>query len=111
MGAVGALAAVRVAIPLAALAASGRALPGLPRYEYDGLTGDATGFYAATREFIASRRDVHRPPYEDVADFEEYTRLYRESWSEPVMRWLLSTIATAMIFDDHDVHDDWNISA
>ena len=26
------------------------------------------------------------------------------------MRWLLSTIATAMIFDDHDVHDDWNIS-
>jgi hypothetical protein len=42
------------AIPLAALAASGRALPGLPRYEYEGLTGDATGFYAATREFIAS---------------------------------------------------------
>ena len=27
------------------------------------------------------------------------------------MRWLLSVIPTAMIFDDHDVHDDWNISA
>jgi hypothetical protein len=52
--ALGALAAVRIAIPLAALAASGHALPGLPRYEYDGLTGDATGFYAAAREFMAS---------------------------------------------------------
>ena len=52
--ALGALAAIRVAIPVAALAASGDALPGLPRYEYAGLTGDATGFYAATREFIAS---------------------------------------------------------
>jgi hypothetical protein len=54
LGALAALAAIRVAIPLAALAASGEALPGLPRYEYAGLTGDATGFYAATREFIAS---------------------------------------------------------
>ena len=27
------------------------------------------------------------------------------------MRWLLSVIPTAMIFDDHDVHDDWNISS
>jgi hypothetical protein len=63
-----------------------------------------------TRDFIAERRDIHRPPYEDVADFEEYTQLYRESWGEPVMRWLLSTLASAMLFDDHDVHDDWNIS-
>ena len=57
---------------------------------------------------VAPRHD--EPPGEEVADFEEYTRLYWESWGEPVMRWLLSTIATAMIFDDHDVHDDWNIS-
>ena len=42
--------------------------------------------------------------------FEEYTRLYRDSWSDPVMRWLLSTISSAMVFDDHDVYDDWNIS-
>ena len=27
------------------------------------------------------------------------------------MRWLLSVIPSAMIFDDHDVHDDWNTSA
>jgi phosphodiesterase/alkaline phosphatase D-like protein len=45
-----------------------------------------------------------------VADFEEYTRLYRESWSEPRIRWLFSTVPSAMIFDDHEVIDDWNIS-
>jgi hypothetical protein len=27
-----------------------------------------------------------------------------------VIRWLLSTVPTAMLFDDHDTHDDWNIS-
>ena len=63
----------------------------------------------ATREFIEARRGKEAPK-EQVADFEEYTRLYRESWSEPDIRWLLSTVPTVMIFDDHDVHDDWNIS-
>jgi hypothetical protein len=33
-----------------------------------------------TRAFIRKRRDVRKPPGEEVADFEEYTRLYRESW-------------------------------
>ncbi|MDP9257189.1 MAG: alkaline phosphatase family protein [Actinomycetota bacterium] len=64
-----------------------------------------------TREFMRSRRDVRQPPGEQVADFEEYTRLYREAWSDPDIRWLLSTVPSTMIFDDHDVHDDWNISA
>jgi hypothetical protein len=64
-----------------------------------------------TREFIRERRDTTRPPGEEIADFEEYTRLYREAWGEPTVRWLLSTMPTAMIFDDHDVHDDWNTSA
>jgi hypothetical protein len=62
------------------------------------------------RAFIRSRRDPAVPPGETVGDFEEYTRLYRESWSEPYIRWLLSTVPTAMVFDDHDVHDDWNTS-
>jgi hypothetical protein len=33
-----------------------------------------------TREFIRARRDVSKAPHKEVADFEEYTRLYRESW-------------------------------
>ena len=62
------------------------------------------------RDFIRSRRDPEVPPGETVADFEEYTQLYRTAWSDPPIRWLLSTVASAMVFDDHDVHDDWNTS-
>ena len=64
----------------------------------------------ATRSFLETRRNPSDPPGERVLDFDEYTMLYRESWGDPTIRWLLSTVSTAMIFDDHDVHDDWNIS-
>ncbi|MQA73897.1 MAG: alkaline phosphatase family protein [Solirubrobacterales bacterium] len=64
-----------------------------------------------TLAFIRKRRDVRRPPGEEVADFEEYVRLYRESWSDPAIRWLLSTVSVSMVVDDHDINDDWNISA
>ena len=63
------------------------------------------------REFIRARRDVAEPPYEEVCDFEEYAELYRLAWTEnPAVRWLLSTVPTLMIFDDHDIRDDWNTS-
>jgi hypothetical protein len=64
----------------------------------------------ATMSFLEARRNVDEPPGQRVLDFEEYTQLYKESWSDPDIRWLLSTVSSAMIFDDHDVHDDWNIS-
>jgi PhoD-like phosphatase len=64
-----------------------------------------------TLEFIKARRDTSKPPGETIADFEEYTRLYWEAWSDPPIRWLLSTVPSATIFDDHDVIDDWNTSA
>jgi PhoD-like phosphatase len=75
----------------------------------DQVYGDDTG--PATRQFISQRRDPSSPPGYEVADFTEYCFLYREAWSEPSVRWLLSVVPTAMIFDDHDVHDDWNTSA
>ncbi|HEY2238465.1 MAG TPA: alkaline phosphatase D family protein [Streptosporangiaceae bacterium] len=70
----------------------------------------------ATRDFVRNRRDPSArepssPPRGEVADFAEYCFLYREAWSGPAVRWLLSVVPTAMIFDDHDVHDDWNTSA
>jgi hypothetical protein len=64
----------------------------------------------ATRRFIRSRRRPDQPPGDEVADFQEYARLYHEAWSDPGIRWLLSTVSTSMIFDDHDIHDDWNTS-
>lgn len=64
-----------------------------------------------TKDYLASRRDLEQPPYDQLADFEEFTYIYRQSWTDPDIRWLLSTIPSAMIFDDHDVIDDWNSSA
>ncbi|USQ88050.1 alkaline phosphatase family protein [Streptomyces phaeoluteigriseus] len=65
----------------------------------------------STRQRIAGRRDLDEPPGSEVADYEEYTWLYYESWLDPEVRWLLSTVPSCMIFDDHDVIDDWNTSA
>jgi hypothetical protein len=64
----------------------------------------------ATQRRIRAKRSVDEPPGTEVADFEEYTWLYLESWTDPDVRWLMSTVPTAMIFDDHDVRDDWNTS-
>ena len=63
------------------------------------------------QKFIASRRDILQPPGTELQDFEEYTHLYFLAWTEPTNRWLLSTLPSAMIFDDHDIRDDWNTSA
>jgi hypothetical protein len=62
------------------------------------------------RERLRARRDTSRPPGEEVTDFEEYTWLYRESWGDPLIRWLFSTVSLSMVWDDHDMSDDWNIS-
>ena len=62
-----------------------------------------------TAEFIRARRDTRttggggrrlrgvHPPLPRGVD-------------KPDIRWLLSTVPSLMIFDDHDVIDDWNIS-
>jgi len=102
-----------------ALAACAVMLPRCPRDRWpdvllmigDQVYADEPG--PATRRFIAGHR-AGQPdtlaPADEVADFEEYCALYREAWSDPAVRWLFSVVPTAMIFDDHDVHDDWNIS-
>jgi PhoD-like phosphatase len=61
-------------------------------------------------EAIRARRDPEVPPGYGIKDFEEYTLLYREAWQDPAVRLLLASVPTAMMFDDHDIHDDWNTS-
>ncbi|MEU5692668.1 alkaline phosphatase D family protein [Actinosynnema sp. NPDC020468] len=61
------------------------------------------------KEWLAQRRGDEEPVGE-VVSFREYAELYHESWSDPEIRWLMSTVPTSMIFDDHDVRDDWNTS-
>lgn len=63
------------------------------------------------RDFIRTRREPGEEPQDELADFEDYTELYRLAWgADPVVRWLLSTVPTLTIFDDHDIRDDWNTS-
>ncbi|CUR59305.1 conserved hypothetical protein [metagenome] len=62
------------------------------------------------RAFIESRRDIEQPPWTELQDYEEYAHLYSLAWSDDANRWLLSTVPTSMIFDDHDIRDDWNTS-
>ena len=63
-----------------------------------------------TRSKIEDRRGVETAPGKEVTDFEEYTWLYQESWREPLIRWLFANVSTSMLWDDHDMSDDWNIS-
>ncbi|AFM18056.1 phosphodiesterase/alkaline phosphatase D [Mycolicibacterium chubuense NBB4] len=63
------------------------------------------------RRHLAGRRSKGRRPPDEVVTFGEYEGLYRHTWGDPEIRWILSTVATAMIFDDHDIRDDWNTSA
>ena len=49
-------------------------------------------------------------PPELVDGFEEFTWLYHEAWSPEIERWFFSNVPSVMIFDDHDMIDDWNIS-
>ncbi len=49
-------------------------------------------------------------PEDELADFTDYALAYREAWSDPAIRWLLSTVPTAMVFDDHEIHAEWRIS-
>jgi phosphodiesterase/alkaline phosphatase D-like protein len=64
------------------------------------------------RRQIAGKRDRHPEwPDDEIVGYDEYAGLYRNSWADPEIRWIMSTVPTAMIFDDHDVRDDWNTSA
>jgi hypothetical protein len=66
---------------------------------------------AKVRRFLRRRRATgHDGPNDQVVTFDEYTKLYLESWRDPEVRWLFASVPTAMIFDDHELIDDWNTS-
>ncbi|MGY2081923.1 alkaline phosphatase D family protein [Modestobacter sp. SYSU DS0657] len=108
---------VRENIPPDALDGYARRLLAVPEGEWPDalvLLGDqvyADEITPATRSWLAARRDLSQPPGAQAADFEEYSRLYAESWRDAEVRWLMSTIPSSMIFDDHEMIDDWNTSA
>ena len=91
-----------------AVAAGREERPDLLLFLGDQVYADLTS--KQMQEFIRSRRDIREEPGKELKDYEEYAHLYQLAWSDPANRWLLSTVPTAMIFDDHDVRDDWNAS-
>lgn len=62
------------------------------------------------KERLEATRTATNGPSDEVVSFQEYEGLYRHTWGDPEIRWILSTVPTAMIFDDHDIRDDWNTS-
>ena len=86
----------------------GEPWPDLALFLGDQVYADETS--PEMRAFIERRRDPEQAPWYELKDYEEYAHLYLLAWSEPAIRWLLSTVPTAMIFDDHDLRDDWNTS-
>jgi hypothetical protein len=66
----------------------------------------------ALAQALAARAGERPPdaPEDELADFVDYALAYREAWSEPAIRWLLSTVPTTMVFDDHEIHAEWRIS-
>ncbi|MGV0717191.1 alkaline phosphatase D family protein [Mycolicibacterium sp. XJ662] len=60
---------------------------------------------------LVADREVHADgPVEVLEDFEEYCIGYWDAWRDPVVRWMLSTVPTSMMFDDHEINDKWNTS-
>ena len=81
------------------------------------MAGDQIYADEPSPELVARLHETHAPAppgreevVDEVWNFEEYTWLYRESWSPAPVRWLLSTVPTCMLLDDHDLRDDWNTS-
>jgi hypothetical protein len=83
-------------------------LPDLVLFLGDQVYADETS--PQMQEFIASRRSLDEPPWEELKDYQEYAHLYALAWTDPANRWLMSTVPSLMIFDDHDIRDDWNTS-
>ncbi|MFB0836300.1 alkaline phosphatase D family protein [Arthrobacter halodurans] len=82
--------------------------PDLALFLGDQVYADVTS--EEMKDFIRARRDIEEVPGPELKDYEEYAHLYRLAWSDAANRWLLSTLPSAMIFDDHDIRDDWNAS-
>ncbi len=93
---------------------AGRAQQGAPLPDLLALIGDqiyADELPERTQRWLAERDRPDYYPSDQVVTFAEYAHLYQRAWSQPAVRWLLSTVPTVMIFDDHEIMDDWNSSA
>jgi PhoD-like phosphatase len=92
----------------AAKAGGGAACPDMLLLLGDQIYADQPS--PALEEALAARERPAGVPPDELADFREYAMAYAEAWSEPAIRWLLSTVPLTMVFDDHEIHAEWRIS-
>jgi hypothetical protein len=64
----------------------------------------------ALKQALQERDRPADAPADELADFREYALAYEYAWRDPAIRWLLSTVPTTMLFDDHEIHAEWRIS-
>ena len=64
----------------------------------------------AMKARTAERGEPYDAPFDELATFDEYAAAYAEAWGEPLVRWLLASVPTAMIFDDHEISAQWKLS-
>jgi len=70
----------------------------------DQIYGDAT--FARALTIIKSNQPKTKKA-QDEQILEAYRRLYRVWWAEPSTRDVLANVSNLMIWDDHEIRDDW----
>ncbi|HEV2860399.1 MAG TPA: alkaline phosphatase D family protein [Pyrinomonadaceae bacterium] len=70
----------------------------------DQIYGDAT--FARALKIIRGKEPKTKAA-QDEQILEAYRRLYRVWWSEPSTRDVLANVSNLMIWDDHEIRDDW----
>ena len=78
------------------------------------LTGDQMYGDQLSDRFTARfrRPDLRGDDPDEATTLAQFVEVYREAWTAtPLVRWLLSTLPSFMIMDDHEQTDDWNITA
>ncbi|HLM56079.1 MAG TPA: alkaline phosphatase D family protein, partial [Pyrinomonadaceae bacterium] len=70
----------------------------------DQIYGDAT--FARALKIIRGKEPRSKTA-QDEQILEAYRRLYRVWWTEPSTRDVLANVSNLMIWDDHEIRDDW----
>jgi len=70
----------------------------------DQIYGDAT--FARALTIIKTNQPKTKKAQDDQI-LEAYRRLYRAWWAEPATRDVLANVSNLMIWDDHEIRDDW----
>ena len=68
----------------------------------------ADNFYARSLNLLGDVNDVNNvPPEVEEAILETYRLLYRSIWGYSSRRAVLANVSNLMIWDDHEIRDDW----